>query len=165
MAAHVLHIGMDDCHRVAVLRSVGYRVEECASLVQLATALDGADAVFLTESDGVPVEKAVSLARQRSAVPVIMFRRTSQGESEQEFDLVIPPLTSPDKWLREVSSLLEWSRTVRDQARVIADQARALRKETSALRMDSERERDRSVRERMRNSRTSDDWKSPGGSN
>jgi hypothetical protein len=159
---------MDDCHRVAVLRSVGYRVEECSSLLQLATALDrtnGADAVFLTESDSIPPEKAVSLARERSAAPVILFRRTTKGESEQEFDLVIPPLTSPEKWLREVSSLLEWSRMVRDQARVMADQARTPRKQTTALRMDSENERDRSVRQRLRSSGASDPWKSPGGSN
>jgi hypothetical protein len=138
MAAHVLHIGMDDCHRVAVLRSVGYRVEECDSLVQLATALDrtnGADAVFLTESDSIPQEKAVSLARERSAVPVILFRRSTPGEGEQQFDLVIPPLTSPEKWLREVSILLEWSRMVRDQARPITDQARPPRKEATALRI------------------------------
>ncbi len=159
---------MDECHRVAVLRSVGYRVEECASLLQLAKALDqpnGADAVFLTESDSIPPEKAFLLARERSGAPVIFFRRTTQEDSEQEFDLVIPPLTSPEKWLREVSSLLEWSRMVRDQARVIADQARTLRKQTTALRMDSERERDRSVRQRLRNSDAPDPWKSPGGSN
>ena len=68
MDAHVLHIGADDCHRVAVLRSVGYQVDECLSLPQLASALErrkGVDAVFLTESDGYSHEDAISLARQR----------------------------------------------------------------------------------------------------
>jgi hypothetical protein len=161
---------MDDCHRVAVLRSVGYRVDECASLVQLATALEranGADAVFLTESDNISSEKAISLARERSTAPVVLFSRSAQGEEEYEFDLVIPPLTSPEKWLREVGSLLEWSQVVRDQARAITKQARTLRRETSALRMDSLRERERSVRERTRNSGAdaSDPWQTPGGSN
>ena len=167
MAAHVLHIGMDDCHRVAVLRSVGYRVDECASLLQLATALEGpkgADAVFLTESDSIPPEQAISLAREHSEAPVILFRRSTYGTSDDDFDLVIPPLTAPEKWLQEVRSLLDWSRMGRVQAQAITDQSRTLRKETSMVRRDSERERGRAQRERARNSeaRASDPWTPPG---
>ncbi len=166
MAAHVLHIGMDDCHRVAVLRSVGYRVDECASLPQLATALEaanGADAVFLTESDGISPEQAISLARERSSAPIILFRRSTYGMSEDEFDLVIEPLTAPEEWLNDVGSVLEWSRMVRAEAQVITDRSQSLRKETSVLRRDSQRERERSLRERTRNSdaNASDPWKSP----
>ena len=119
MAAHVLHIGMDDCHRVAVLRSAGYRVDECGSLMQMATALEranGADAVFLSASNNIPVEQTIALARERSQAPVILFRRSNQSETEDGLDLVILPLTTPEKWLREVDSLLDWRRTVRAQA-------------------------------------------------
>lgn len=118
MDAHVLHIGADDCHRVAVLRSVGYQVDECLSLPHLAKALErgrGVDAVFLTESDGLAHEQAVLLARQRSA-PVIFFQRSNDGKSARQFDLVVEPLTSPTKWLRDVGALLEWSRGVRAQS-------------------------------------------------
>ncbi len=167
MAAHVLHLGVDDCHRVAVLRSVGYRVDECGSLLQLAKALEranGADAVFLTESDGISPEQAISLARERSAAPVILFCRSTYGANEDEFDLVIPPLTSPEKWLQDVGSLVEWSRMVRVQAQAITEQSRSLRMETSLVRRYSERERERSLRERARNSNAnaSDPWKSTG---
>jgi hypothetical protein len=167
MAAHVLHIGTDDCHRVAVLRSVGYKVDECASLQQLATALDGArdaDALILAESDDIAPEQAIQLARDRCEAPLIFFRRTGQGASEDEFDLVIPPLTSPERWVKEVGGFLERSRMLRDQTQVISEQSRLLQKETRILRQDSERERERSVRERKRNSDAdaTDPWKFPG---
>jgi hypothetical protein len=118
MDAHVLHIGADDCHRVAVLRSVGYLVDECLSLPQLANALErenGVDAVFLTESDGFAHEQATQLARQRSA-PVILFLRSNDGGSARQVDLVVEPLTPPSKWLRDVKALLEWGRGIRAQS-------------------------------------------------
>ena len=127
MDAHVLHIGIDDCHRVAVLRSVGYRVEECASLLQLGSALErgnGADAVFLTESDGISQEQAIMVARERSMAPVILFRRTHQETTEEAFDLVVQPLTSPTKWLQDVESLLARSRVMRGLPPVISGQSR-----------------------------------------
>jgi hypothetical protein len=128
MDAHVLHIGADDCHRVAVLRSVGYQVDECLSLPQLARALEhgtGVDAVFLTESDGLAHEQAVQLARQRSA-PVILFLRSNGDEPPRRVDLVVEPLTSPTKWLHDVRALLEWSRGVRAQSKTTSESLRLL---------------------------------------
>ena len=89
MEAHVLHIGVDDCHRVAVLRSVGYRVDECATLPQMARALKGAnptDAVFLTESNNISQEKAISLAREHSPTPLILFQSSNQEKTYKQFD-------------------------------------------------------------------------------
>ena len=126
MEGHVLHIGVDDCHRVAVLRSVGYRVDECGSLPQLARALErtkGAVAVFMTESDGLSPEKAISLARERSAAPVILFQSSNQETNDRAFDLVIPPLTSPDRWLREVGALLDGSRGMRRNSSPLTPQS------------------------------------------
>ena len=146
--AHVLHIGMDDCHRVAVLRSVGYRVDEVASLPQLAAALGKTVAplaVVLTESEAIPPSQAVTIAREHSAAPVIFFPKSNYGVSEDEFDLVIQPLTSPEKWLQDVSRLLEWSRAVRTDAEALTDQSRSLLKDARIVRLDS-------VRERARNS-------------
>ncbi len=167
MAAHVLHIGMDDCHRVDILRSAGYKVDECASLHHFAMALEvaqQADAVILTESENIPPEQAFHLTRERSTAPVIFFRSTNRAAIEDEFDLVIPPLTAPEKWLKDVNSLLEWSRTLRAQSLSIVEQSRSLRKESATLRRNSERVRERSVIERARNSgvEASDAWKSPG---
>ena len=166
MAAHVLHIGTDDCHRLTVLRSVGYEVEECTSLVQLAEALESAPdpvAVILSESESFPPEEAVSLSRKRSAAPVIFFRRANTAANEDEFDLVIPPLTAPEKWLTEVDNLMGRSREVQAQARVISEHSKSLIKEAGLARRGSERERERSVHERTRNAHaeTSDLWRFP----
>jgi hypothetical protein len=142
-------------------------VDEVASLPQLAAALkqtEDAQAVFLTESDAIPPEQAVTIAREHRVVPVIFFPKSNYGVSEDEFDLVIQPLTAPEKWLQDVSRLLEWSRTVRADSLAITDLSRSLRKEAVLVRRDSERERERSVRERARNSglNPSDQWNSRG---
>jgi len=167
MAAHVLHIGMDDCHRVAVLRSVGYYVDECASLAQLAATLQirrDPQALFLTDCEGIRPDEVVTLARQLTAAPVIFFPSSNYGASEDVFDLVIPPLTAPEKWLKDVNALLEWSRDVRADSLLLTDQARTLRKESSLVRRSSEKERERSMRERTRNSGAiqADPWSFPG---
>src|SRR5215472_12463406 len=41
MIAKVVHFGTDDCHRLMVLRSAGYLVEDCACLEQLSGFLAG----------------------------------------------------------------------------------------------------------------------------
>jgi hypothetical protein len=164
MAAHVLHIGMDDCHRVAVLRSAGYRVDECYSLLQLATALErthDADAVILTESENISPEQAVALSRGCSGLPVIFFRKSNGETIEDQFDLVIHPLTAPEKWLQEVDDLLQWSRGERDPSQALFDEEVP----AGALRRPPQRERELSVRERARISGAdpADPWNSSRG--
>jgi hypothetical protein len=168
MAAHVLHIGMDDCHRVAVLRSAGYKVEEYYSLLQLATALErtqDADAVILTESDNIPPEMAVTLTRECSGLPVIFFRKSNGEAGEEQFDLVIQPLTAPEKWLQEVGDLLQWSGGVRAPAQTFPNEAVSPGMEPSGLRRPPQRERELSVRERARISGAdpADPWNSSRG--
>jgi hypothetical protein len=168
MAAHVLHIGMDDCHRVAVLSSAGYRVDECYSLLQLATALErtqDADAVILTESDNISPEQTVALARECSGAPVIFFRRSNVGAAEEQFDLVIHPLTSPEKWLQEVGDLLQWGRGVRVKSQTLPNEAVSPGMDAGGLRRPPPRELKLSVRERARISGAdpADPWNSSRG--
>jgi len=155
MTAHILHIGMDDCHRAAVLQSAGYSVEECASLQQLAAALDeahGADAVILSESENILPEMVIRLVRRRSVTPAIFFCRSNCSVSAEDFDLVIPPLTPPEKWLEQVSDLLERPRVERAKGTSLTDQAGSSGLNKSIARRPPTRERELSVRERMRNS-------------
>jgi hypothetical protein len=166
MAAHVLHIGMDDCHRVAVLRSAGYRVDECYSLLQLATALErtqDAVAVILTESENISPEQAVALARGSSGLPVIFFRKSNGETTEGQFDLVIHPLTAPGKWLEEVDNLLQWSRE-RGSSQTF-DEGVSPGMAAGGLRRPPQRERELSVRERARISGAdpADPWNSSRG--
>lgn len=110
----IIHFGTDDCHRVSVLRSAGYRVEDCRSLHTFGEALtaDGElDAVFITEREGDLQGEAISLAQTRSSAPLVLFRRSHSDLSGGNFDLVIDSLTSPQNWLEEIGQLIARSQS------------------------------------------------------
>jgi hypothetical protein len=105
----LIHFGSDDCHRVNVLRSAGYSVDDCRSMRAFREALS-ADrkpaAVFITEREGDPTGDAISLTKSHSAAPVIFFRRSHCDLSNENFDLVIESLTPPEQWLQEIDQLI-----------------------------------------------------------
>ena len=77
MPARVIHFGPDDCHRLMVLQSAGYAVEECEYLAQMRGQLaEGAavDAMLVSDGDGVSLREVVAVARANSSLPVILFR-------------------------------------------------------------------------------------------
>lgn len=109
MLARLIHFGPDDCHRLMVLRSAGYAVEECQSLLQLGRSLTAgvpADAMLFSDGDGVSPEEALAVAKGFGSLPSILFRSTTQAYEESGFDLVVPSLTPPDVWLNEVDTLI-----------------------------------------------------------
>jgi hypothetical protein len=110
MDARIVHFGFDDCARIAVLKRAGYCVEDCNSVSLLHAALvevRGADAVAITENDGVAPNDLISLARATSMAPLILFQSTNPHYDESEFDLVVPALTGPRQWLSEIGRLIE----------------------------------------------------------
>jgi hypothetical protein len=111
MASRIVHFGVDDCHRIAVLKSAGYCVDDCGNSVsQLHVALIGVretDAVVMAESIGILPEKALSTVRSVSMAPVILFQSKNPHYDESEFDLVIRKLTHPDRWLNDIGVLIE----------------------------------------------------------
>jgi len=114
MPARVIHFGPDDCHRLMVLESAGYAVENCDCLAELPRALaDSAevDAVLVSEGNGVSVLDVVAMARAHSSVPVIVFRTTNLAYEDSGVDLVVHCLTPPDIWLNDVETLIEKTRT------------------------------------------------------
>lgn len=113
MLAKVIHFGPDYCHRMMVLRSAGYAVEDCESLLQLGTCLSAgasADAVLMSDGEGVSLREAATVARSHSALPLILFRNTNQPYDEALFDLVVQSLTPPEVWLNDVDALIERAR-------------------------------------------------------
>jgi hypothetical protein len=108
MAARVIHFGPDDCHRLMVLQSAGYVVEDCLSLGQLRASLAGdeACAVLLSDGDGVAPEEALALARDCSSAPVVLFCGTNRDYEDAAFDLIVHSLTRPEVWLCEVDALI-----------------------------------------------------------
>jgi hypothetical protein len=116
MAARVIHFGPDDCHRLIVLQSAGYAVDACNSLGQLRASLtagDKADAVVMSDAEGVAPEEVASVARDHSLAPVVLFRGTNRVYEDSRFDLVVHTLTPPEVWLSEVNELIAKGRVLR----------------------------------------------------
>jgi hypothetical protein len=131
MAARVIHFGVDDCHRLMVLRSAGYSVDNCDSLGQLITKLetDGeADAVVMSDCDGISTEEAASLARTHTKAPVVLFRSTNRSVEESAFDLVVHSLTPPEVWLNEVDALIAQCQMLRVQSAIPTRESQLLRR-------------------------------------
>ena len=114
MIARVIYFGPDDCHRLMVLRSAGYRVADCDSLSQLRALLASVaevDAVLISDRDGISPREAVAAVRARSPLPVILFRNSNMAYEDSGFDLVVPCLTPPEVWLNDVETLIARCRT------------------------------------------------------
>ncbi len=113
MAARVIHFGLDDCHRLMVLQSAGYAVDNCGSLLQLRTCLAtgaAADALLMSDAGGVQPHDAIALAKTRASLPVILFRSTNLAYEESGVDLIVPCLTPPEVWLSQVEALIQSAR-------------------------------------------------------
>ncbi len=159
MAARVIHFGIDDCHRLMVLRNAGYAVDECVSLVQLRSALKAqasAEAVFVSEGESIPQQAVATLTRTHSSAPLILFQGTNCVADEPAFDLVVPNFTPPDVWLNHIKSLIEQSKAIRDRAQFLVAQSEMLRRESSEVRIKSRNERERSRRARERSADVND---------
>jgi hypothetical protein len=116
MAARVIHFGPDDCHRLIVLQSAGFSVDACNSLGQLRASLTvggEADAVVMSDADGIAPDEVVSLAKTHSTAPVVLFRGTNRVYEDSRFDLVVHTLTRPEVWLNEVNTLIAKGRVLR----------------------------------------------------
>jgi hypothetical protein len=154
MAAKVIHFGPDECHRLMVLRSAGYSVEDCRSLAELRAILDAgaaADALLMSDAEGVDPQEAIAVARSRESLPVVLFRSTNLTYQESGIDLVVHCLTPPEVWLNQMDSLIERSRILRAQSKALVDQSAQLRRESAAVRGWSRSERRRSRVECARN--------------
>jgi hypothetical protein len=108
MAAKIVYFGADTCHRLAVLRRAGYVVENSKALEPLGAMLqtDEISAVLTTDRDIDVSDDLLTLVRSRSFLPLILFRDSNRNCDERRFDLVIPALTSPPRWLADLASLV-----------------------------------------------------------
>ena len=155
MAAHVIHFGEDSCHRLQVLNSAGYSVQNCVTLVQLGSTLsthDDIEAVFFTEMHALSAERAVSLVRSSSSSPLILFRESEANLEEKKFDLVIQALTPPNVWLQYTHDLIEQSKMLRSESSSLIEESRVLRGVSAEVRRKSREEQERSRRQRSNDS-------------
>ena len=116
LPARVIHIGVDVCYRLGVLRRAGYEIQECANLIEFRSALRSgidAGAVFVNDSNGRVSPDAFSIARQSTSAPIILFPNSGRTYHIEQIDLIVPCFTPPDKWLRDVANLIVQSRALR----------------------------------------------------
>jgi hypothetical protein len=141
MAASIIHVGIDDCQRIEVLKVAGFDVNQCNSFDQLHSALLGipaADAVAIAEGRSEVVEKAVSLTRATSSIPLILFQGVSPHSlSDSDFDLVVPLLTNPEVWIARVQRLIDESRALRSHSEAIRQSSASLKQESIQLSYDA----------------------------
>jgi len=152
-AATIIHLGTDDRHRVTVLKAAGYLVNICDSFSQLHSALVAippADAVAVSESRNELCERAISLTRASSAVPLILFQSDISQLNEADFDLVVPTLTPPKVWIDEIKKLIEESGALRLRLEPLRQESAALQQKSALLRAESAAAREKSRRERGR---------------
>lgn len=152
VAARVIHFGIDDCHRLSVLRRAGYDIEKCSNLIEFETALDtGADAIMVDDGDGSVPEDVISLAHTRSAAPIILFPNITREYPIQEVDLAVPSLTPPHEWLLGLANLIIRTRALIASSELLREQPARLGRESTADYEQSCRERARTRREVSRN--------------
>ncbi len=149
MIGNIVHFGHDVCFRLPVLRSAGFNVAQCSSIERFSLVLDWSpDAVLVAEEPRLLIDKAVSLARLRSTAPLIHFHEPVAASRVDQFDLIIPSLTPPEEWLLRVSTLIEESRILRQQATAIRLGASSLQTESAEVRTVFRERLSRSIRQR-----------------
>jgi hypothetical protein len=153
MAARVLCFGTDDCNRSLVLRQVGYEVDRCPTLLEFRALIPkraDADAVLVSEAPSRDRREVVTLTRKHSDARLVLFNTSYPGADEGEFDLIVPPLMSPEEWLRGIAALIEESRALMAKATMIREQSAQLVRHTKITRQQSTFERERSAMARAK---------------
>ena len=116
-AATILYIGDDTCRRIPIFKRAGLSVVHAEwTLPSIREALREStpfDAATF-HIDARPIEPLVLPAvRETVHGPLILFDNPSIPYDEDAFDLVIPPLTAPDIWIKRLHVAIEVSRNLR----------------------------------------------------
>ena len=117
----IIYFGSDRCHRLPVLKQAGFSVVECDSLWLLNSILiqfPDPDAIAIEENDEIDVDLVLSLVRSYCTAPIVLFENAKAFPGPSEFALVVPLLTDPHQWVRDLASLSSSAahRTTRQQS-------------------------------------------------
>ena len=126
MASRLLYFGEDICHRTAVLRSSGYIVEQCSSVMELVETLGEQAPHAVLVSEGSVTRDLLSVTVACFRIPLVLFRHSYRNLNEAAFDLVVPVLHQPDAWLADLGRLIETYRTIRGGVQDMGQEAHAL---------------------------------------
>ena len=111
MAAKVLHVGDDICHRIPVMEMDGIVVHRCACSVESVRALlkeeDSISAVAFNNDMFPPADAVVSTARELCDAPLILFDNALAECDEERFDIVIESPSAPSEWVKTLRQAIE----------------------------------------------------------
>jgi len=110
MAPKLIYCGSDNSHRLSVLRSAGYTVENCGSASDLGSFLaPGAEilVILFSDEEKETLPEMIDTARACCSAPLAVFRHSSNIQDDIGYDLVIPNLTPPNEWLHDIASLIQ----------------------------------------------------------
>lgn len=144
-AATILHVGEDICHRIRVMEKCGLSVvrSEC-SVEGVRGSFASGDifsAITFTD-DGVPIAtELVSVTRELTRAPLVLFENTWAEFDEQLFDLVIPVPTPPAVWSKTLAEVIRDSRRLYRQSRRLRFECSTVRSESRSLQESSRRNR------------------------
>lgn len=138
MADSIIHFGSDTCNRVLLLENVGYTVYLCGSILELQAKLKVPPepaAILINGLDRAAVP-ALTVIRAVSIPPPLVFfeELTSLNSEYSNVDLIIPPLTPPKDWLKQVAALIERNRATQQSSVALREQSARLRMESTAVR-------------------------------
>ena len=98
--------------------------------------------ILFCDQEGHLPDDIVAVTRARCSAPLVLFRDSSGVEASSEFDFIIPNLTPPADWLRDIAAQIERNRCSQSQeptqpAKVLpidapANKIRLLEREDSA---------------------------------
>ena len=109
MSLKILTFGYDACHRWAVMRFVGFRVEECESVRDLRQRLISStdvDAVIMVEDIVSIPPEAITAAKSYFNGPLVLFESRFPAENEHVFDVRVPNLMEPSEWLQRIQAAI-----------------------------------------------------------
>ncbi len=137
MSCRIVHFGVDDCWRVAVLRHAGHAVETCGTSMESLTARlqTSPDAVVFTE-DGEPCgDDYFRFSRSLSVSPIVLFEGLRRCIPSNLADLPIPVGTNVAVWLPAINALIEETRRLRGQTRDMREKSALLSEQEQRLRV------------------------------
>ena len=109
MSLKILTFGYDACHRWAVMRLAGFRVDECESIRdfrQKLMASTDVDAVIMVQDIVSIPPEAIIAAKSYFDGPLVLFESRCGAENEHVFDLRVPNLTEPSEWLQRIQAVI-----------------------------------------------------------
>jgi hypothetical protein len=139
----ILHVGQDLSYRIPIMEKAGLSVRRAPySEEGIRDAFAGTDRfsalTFQLDSSAISTQ-VVRLARSRWS-PLVLFENTVTEYDPLDFDVVIPSLTRPERWLsilhlaiEHSRRLLAYSSQLREEAIAVRAQSRDLRSELHRL--------------------------------